>query len=204
MKFDLKNYELILASNSARRKDFFKRMNIPFKVKKINFNESYPKNLKGNEIVKYILKKKANTVKNKLKKNQIILVADTIVLFDGKVLGKPIDKKSAFKIIKSLSGKTHKVITAVGFLYEEKFERIISSTKVTFNQLKNEEIEFYVEKYDPIDKAGGYGIQDWIGIIGVKKIIGSYTNVVGLPSAQVYQKIKNIVNKKLIDAKKTS
>lgn len=204
MKFDLKNYELILASNSARRKDFFKRMNIPFKVKKINFNESYPKNLKGNEIVKYILKKKANTVKNKLKKNQIILVADTIVLVDEMLLGKPNDKKSAFKMIKSLSGKTHKVITAVGFLYEEKFERIISSTKVTFNQLKNEEIEFYVEKYDPIDKAGGYGIQDWIGEIGVKKIIGSYTNVVGLPSAQVYQKIKNIVNKKLIDAKKTS
>ena len=107
-------------------------------------------------------------------------------------------------MIKSLSGKTHKVITAVGFLYEEKFERIISSTKVTFNQLKNEEIEFYVEKYHPIDKAGGYGIQDWIGEIGVKKIIGSYTNVVGLPSAQVYQKIKNIVNKKLIDAKKTN
>ncbi len=195
MKFDLKDYELILASNSARRKDFFKRMNIPFKSKKLKFDESYPKRLKGIEIVKHILKNKAKVAKNELKKNQIIVVADTVVLCDGKSLGKPKDKKNAFEMIKSLSGKTPSVVTAVGFLFKKKFERIISSTKVTFKVLDEKEIKSYIEKYDPIDKAGGYGIQDWIGEIGVEKITGSYTNVVGLPSAQVYQKIKNIVNK---------
>ena len=194
MKFDLKDYELILASNSARRIDFFKQMHIPFKIKKLKVDESYPKKLKGIEIVKYILKNKAKAVKNQLKRNQIIIVADTIVLCDGKPLGKPKDKESAFKMIQSLSGKTHSVVTAVGFLYKKKFEKIINSTRVTFKVLEKKEIKFYIEKYDPIDKAGGYGIQDWIGKIGVEKITGSYTNVVGLPTAQVYQKLKNIIN----------
>ena len=98
-------------------------------------------------------------------------------------------------MIQSLSGKTHSVVTAVGFLFKKKFHRIISSTRVTFKVLEKEEIKFYIEKYDPIDKAGGYGIQDWIGKIGVEKITGSYTNVVGLPTAQVYQKLENIINK---------
>ena len=194
MKFDLKGYELILASNSSRRKDFLKRMNIPFKIKKLKADESYPKNLKGTEIVKHILKAKIKAVKNDLKRKQIIIVADTIVLCDGKSLGKPKNRKSALKMIETLSGKTHSVITAVGFIYKKNFEIIVNSTKVSFRVLEKKEIKFYIEQYDPTDKAGGYGIQDWIGEIGVEKINGSYTNVVGLPSAQVYEKIKSIVN----------
>ncbi len=194
MKFDLKGYELILASNSSRRKDFLKRMNIPFKIKKLKADESYPKNLKGVEIAEYILKAKVEAVRNDLKRKQIIIVADTIVLCGEKSLGKPKDIKSAQKMIETLSGKTHSVITDVCFLYGENFETIINSTEVTFKVFEKKEIKFYIQQYNPTDKAGGDGIIDWIGEIGVEKINGSYTNVVGLPSAQVYEKIKSIVN----------
>ena len=193
MELDLKGYKLILASNSIRRKEFLERMKIPFKVKNLKVDESYPKSLKGSQIVKYIVNSKAKAAKNDLKKKQIIIVADTIVWHNGKSLGKPKDKKDARKMIETLSGKTHSVITAVGFIYKKNFDTLIKSTKVTFKVIEEDEIKFYVEKYNPIDKAGSYGIQDWLGEIAVEKINGSYTNVVGLPSAQVYQKIKTIV-----------
>ena len=182
--------EIILASNSPRRKKFFELFDIPFKIKTYDIEETYPNKLKGALIARYIASKKANPFKDIIKKNQMVITADTIVWHQNKYLGKPKSKTEAKKMLNSLSGKTHKVITAVGFLTIDSFKCIDVTTKVTFKKLSKSIIENYLNNQNPYDKAGGYAIQESIGLLGITKINGSYTNVVGLPVAEVLDEIE--------------
>ena len=191
--FSLNSYEIILASESPRRKDFLSQIGFPFTIKTINVEESFPNNLKGKEIADYIVSKKSAPFKEIIQPKQIIITADTIVWCENEYLGKPKDETDAKNMLQKLSGKSHEVITAVGFLFDNQFDIITEVTEVHFKTLLEIEIDQYVNQYNPLDKAGAYGIQDWIGEIGIFKINGSYTNVVGLPLAQVYQKIKSII-----------
>ena len=187
------DYEIILASGSPRRKDFMNQIGFPFTIKTFDVEESFPKNLKGKEIADYIVAKKSAPFKEIIHPKQIVITADTIVWLENEYLGKPKDETDAKNMLQKLSGKSHEVITAVGFLFDGQFDIINEVTEVHFNPLSEIEIDQYVSQYNPLDKAGSYGIQDWIGEIGISKINGSYTNVVGLPLAQVYQKIKSII-----------
>ena len=187
------DYEIILASGSPRRKDFMNQIGFPFTIKTFDVEESFPKNLKGKEIADYIVAKKSAPFKEIIHPKQIVITADTIVWLENEYLGKPKDETDAKNMLQKLSGKSHEVITAVGFLFDGQFDIINEVTEVHFNPLSEIEIDQYVSQYNPLDKAGAYGIQDWIGEIGISKINGSYTNVVGLPLAQVYQKIKSII-----------
>jgi septum formation protein len=191
--FSLNSYEIILASRSPRRKDFLNQIGFPFTIKTFDVEESFPNNLKGKEIADYIVSKKSAPFKEIIQPKQIIITADTIVWCENEYLGKPKDKTDAKNMLQKLSGKSHEVITAVGFLFDNHFDIITEVTEVHFKILSEIEIDQYVSQHNPLDKAGAYGIQDWIGEIGIFKINGSYTNVVGLPLAQVYQKIKSII-----------
>lgn len=183
--------EIILASNSPRRQQFFKDIGVDFRVQTHRIKEIYPPTLKGAEIAEYLVQLKASPFKN-LKDNQIIITADTIVCCANECLGKPTDRSNAIEMIQKLSGKQHEVITAVAFTEAAQQTIIHESTKVYFKTLSDEEIHYYVDHYQPYDKAGAYGIQEWLGTIGIEKIEGSYTNVVGLPVAQVLTTLKKI------------
>ncbi len=185
----LNDKKIILASASPRRQQFLKEMNINFSIKIKNIEEVYPKNLKSEEITNYLAKLKANAFEKDLKKNEILITADTIVWHKNKPLEKPQDKKSAIRMLLSLSGKTHKVITSVCIKSQKKEIIFNDVTKVTFAKINEDEINYYVSNYSVLDKAGSYGIQDWIGLIGIKKIKGSYTNVVGLPTQLLYKNL---------------
>ena len=168
---------------------------IVFKVNSIPVSEDFPEYLKAEEIAEFIVNNKANAFQKIIEENQIIIVADTLVWFKNKCWGKPKDKTEAKSMLNLFSGNSHDVITSVGFLTNNNFEVLTESTKVTYKQLTDNEIDFYVETINPVDKAGSYGIQDWIGMIGVKKITGSYTSVLGLPVPQVTSKIIQRINK---------
>lgn len=189
------NYNLILGSASSRRKELLEMTGIVFKVNSIPVSEDFPEYLKAEEIAEFIVNNKANAFQKIIEENQIIIVADTLVWFKNKCWGKPKDKTEAKSMLNLFSGNSHDVITSVGFLTNNNFEVLTESTKVTYKQLTDNEIDFYVETINPVDKAGSYGIQDWIGMIGVEKIIGSYTSVLGLPVPQVTNKIIQIINK---------
>lgn len=182
-----RDYKIILASGSPRRQQFLKDLGINVEIRLKEIEEIYPENLKGEEITNYLAELKAKAFDGELAKNELLITSDTIVWLDGKALGKPKDYDDAFQILKSLSNKTHQVITSVCFKTIEKTDVIFDVTKVTFTTLSNESIRYYLENYKPFDKAGAYGIQEWIGLIGISKIEGSYTNVVGLPTEKVYQ-----------------
>jgi len=186
----LKNKQIILASGSPRRQEFFKDLHIPFIADVRPVNEVYPQHLKGTEITDYLAKLKAEAFDD-LIENQIVITSDTIVSNEGVAMGKPKNATEAKQMIASLSGKTHSVETSVCFTTvkdQQKVQQIVhSSTKVTFKKLSEEEIDFYVTTYKPFDKAGGYAIQEWIGFIGITHIEGSYFNVVGLPTHLVYE-----------------
>jgi len=184
----LKNKNLILASGSPRRQQFLKDLDLDFSIQLIEVEEIYPKELKGKEIVKYLAKLKASPFKD-LSKNDILITADTIVWHKGKMLGKPKSEKDAIAMLQNLSGKSHKVFSAVCLKSATKEVVFSATTKVFFKKLSLEEIEFYVKKYKPLDKAGSYGIQEWIGLIGVNKISGSYFNVMGFPVHKFYKEI---------------
>ena len=188
----IKNYkkEIILASNSPRRKEFFELFNIPFTIKTFEIKENYPTKLEGALIARYIAEKKATPFKSIIKKNQIVITADTIVWHQNKYLGKPKSRVEALEMLSSLSDNTHKVITAVGFLTFSNFKCIDVTTEVTFKKLSKSLIDDYINKQNPYDKAGAYGIQDSIGLLGISNINGSYTNVVGLPVAEVIDEIE--------------
>ncbi|WBL24408.1 Maf-like protein [Zunongwangia sp. HGR-M22] len=186
LKEILKNKEIILASGSPRRQQFFKDLHIPFKADVRPVNEVYPQDLEGTEITDYLAKLKAEAF-NDLKANQILITSDTIVSNEGIAMGKPKDTAEAKQMIASLSGKTHSVETSVCFTTIKTQKIVHSSTKVTFKELSEEEINFYVTNYKPFDKAGAYAIQEWIGFIGITHIEGSYFNVVGLPTHLVYK-----------------
>jgi septum formation protein len=183
----LKDYKLILASGSPRRQQFFKNLNLDFEIRVKEIEEVFPDNLKGVEITNYLAILKANAFEGEIEANEILITSDTIVWLNNKALGKPKDYSDAVAILKSLSNKTHEVITSVCFKTKTKTDTIFDITKVTFNSLSDDAIQYYLENYKPFDKAGAYGIQDWIGLIGISKIEGSYTNVVGLPTNLVFE-----------------
>ena len=189
------NYNIILGSASSRRKELLEMTGIVFKVNSIPVSEDFPEYLKAEEIAEFIVNNKANAFQKIIEENQIIIVADTLVWFKNKCWGKPKDKTEAKSMLNLFSGNSHDVITSVGFLTNNNFEVLTESTKVTYKQLTDKEVDFYVETINPVDKAGSYGIQDWIGMIGVEKITGSYTSVLGLPVPQVTNKIIQIINK---------
>ena len=189
----LKQYNFILGSKSPRRKDILKEMGIDFDVKTSNIDETIPKGIKNYDAPVFLAIKKANSLKEKLKKNQILITADTLVFLKNQLIAKPNNHKQAKKILEKLSSKTHKVITGVCICTIEKEKSFSVTTEISFNKLDKKDIADYVEKFDPSDKAGSYGIQEWIGLVGIEKINGSYTNVVGLPSAKLYQELKKFI-----------
>ena len=191
LKQKLEPFHIILASGSPRRHQFFKDLDIDFTIQLKEIEEIYPKQLKGAEITDFLadLKSKAFT---DLEEKDILITSDTIVWLDNKALGKPKDFNDAFQMLKDMSGKKHDVITSISIKGKE-FQKIINDiTIVTFKELSDEEITYYINNYKPYDKAGAYGIQEWIGLIAIDKIEGSFYNVVGLPVHKLYKELMNL------------
>jgi septum formation protein len=190
---NLNNYRIILASRSPRRQQLLSELGLKFDIIVRDFTETYPEGLNGEDIAKYVAHEKARSFRNEISDNEIVITADTIVWCNNMVLGKPLDPDNAIEILEIISGNTHEVITGV-CLYSSCKERIFSvSTKVTFDALSREEISYYVDKFKPFDKAGAYGIQEWIGLIACSNIEGSYFNVVGLPVQRLYKELQNFI-----------
>ena len=186
---DLK-YKLILASNSPRRKELLAGLGVPFEVRVLqDIDEHYPESLPVNEVARYIAKEKADAYRRIVAPDELIVTADTVVIVGDEILGKPIDEADAVRMLKLLSGRTHQVTTGVCLLTAEKERCFDVTTDVTFKTLTDEEIHYYVDRYRPFDKAGAYGIQEWIGYIGVTGLHGSYYNVMGLPVQRIYQEL---------------
>jgi septum formation protein len=188
----LQRYKLILASGSPRRQQFFKDLELDFEIRLKEIEEIYPLHLKREQITNYLAELKASAFEGGLQENEILVTSDTIVWHNNKALGKPADAQDAFDILKSLSNATHEVITSVCFKTNSKTDTLYDTTKVTFNELSDEAIHYYIDNYKPFDKAGAYGIQEWIGFIGVSKIEGSYANVMGMPVDKVYNYLNNL------------
>lgn len=186
----MKNINIILASASPRRQQFFKELHLNYEVILKPIDETYPENLRKEEITDYLSVQKAKPFYGTLKNNDMLITSDTIVWHEGKALGKPKDYNEGFEMLKSLSGKQHEVITSVCFTTLTKQKLVNCVTKVTFKQFTDNEIDFYLTEYKPYDKAGAYGIQEWIGYVGVTAIEGSYNNVIGLPTHLVYNVLK--------------
>lgn len=185
-----KKYNIILASKSPRRKNLLSELNIDFKTNfKNNIEEKYPDNINNEEIAVFLAELKANAFITDLSNKDIVITADTIVLLNDNVMNKPKDKNDAIEMLTNISGKKHRVITGVCIISKEKKVSFSVKTDVYFRKLSNNEIVYYVEKYKPYDKAGAYGIQEWIGYIGVEKIEGSYFNVMGLPVQKLYDEL---------------
>ncbi|WP_264529992.1 Maf-like protein [Flavobacterium sp. N502540] len=193
LKEKLKKYTLILASGSPRRQQFFKDLDLDFEIRLKDIEEIYPPELKAVEITDYLATLKASAFEGELNENEILVTSDTIVWHENKALGKPKNAEEAFAMIKSLSNTTHEVITSVCFKTNSSSTLLNDITKVTFNDLSDEAILYYIENYKPYDKAGAYGIQEWFGFMAVAKIEGSYTNVMGLPTAKVYEYLSTLV-----------
>ena len=192
LKNKLNKYHIILASGSPRRQQFFKDLDIDFEIRLKEIEEIFPPELKAEEITNYLAVLKADAFEGELKPNEILVTSDTIVWHNQTALGKPKDEQNAFEILKSLSNSTHEVLTSVCFKTIEKTTVLHEVTKVTFNELNDESIHYYLEKYKPYDKAGAYGIQEWIGLIGVSKIEGSYANVMGMPTDKVFEYLSSL------------
>lgn len=189
----LNSYKLILASGSPRRQQMLSELGLKFEIVIRDYVESYPEEMNGEEIAMYIAKRKAATFKNDLSGNKIVITADTIVWCDNKVLGKPLNREDAANMLREISGKTHEVITGVSLLSAAKELTFSDSTKVTFDKISEEDIYYYIDNYRPYDKAGAYGIQEWIGISACSHIDGSYFNVVGLPVQKLYKELLNFI-----------
>lgn len=189
LKNRLKSKNLILASGSPRRQELLKSLGVPFEIRLKEIDENYPKHLKRSEISDYLAQLKSNAFVEELTHKDLLITSDTIVWYHNMALGKPKSKDDAFQMLQKLSGKTHEVITSVCLKSLQKEDIFNSITKVTFKELSKEEIQFYVDNYNPMDKAGAYGIQDWIGQIGVTKIEGSYFNVMGFPIHKIYSQL---------------
>lgn len=187
----LKNYKIILASGSPRRQAFFKELDIDFEIEVKKIDETFPSNLMRSEITDYISQQKASAFTN-LQKNDLLITSDTIVLLEDEAIGKPKDFEDAREMLRKLSGKMHEVITSVCFTSNGFQKTVNDVTKVWFKNLSEEEIDYYIKTYQPFDKAGSYGIQEWIGYIGIEKIEGCYFNVMGLPIRLVYKTLNDI------------
>ncbi|HBC03868.1 MAG: septum formation protein Maf [Aequorivita sp.] len=190
----LKNYNIILASGSPRRQAFFKKLDLDFTIQVKEVEEIYSEELNRSNITDYLSRLKASVFKD-LNKNDVLITSDTIVWLNGKALEKPKDFKEAKQMLQNLSGQMHEVITSVCFTSKEFQKTVNDITKVWFKKLSEEEIDFYIENYKPFDKAGSYGIQEWIGYIGIEKIEGCYFNVMGLPTRLVYKTLSEIANR---------
>lgn len=185
------SYKIILASNSPRRKELLAGIDVPFEVRVIDgIDESYPGTLPTKDIAEYIAKKKATAYRETMAGDELVITADTIVVLGSQVMGKPHDANEACSMLRQLSGQTHQVITGVTLTTKERQMSFSVETDVTFKNLSDEEIDYYVTNYQPFDKAGSYGIQEWIGHIGVTGMSGSYFNVMGLPVQRIYEALK--------------
>lgn len=193
LKEKLKKYTLILASGSPRRQQFFKDLDLDFEIRLKEIEEIYPPELKAVEITDFLAELKANAFEGELKENEVLITSDTIVWHKNKALGKPKNAEEAFEMIKSMSNTTHEVFTSVCFKTNTNSTVLNDVTKVTFKELSDEAILYYIENYKPYDKAGAYGIQEWFGFMAVSKVEGSYTNVMGLPTAKVYEYLSTLV-----------
>lgn len=181
--------KIYLASKSPRRQELLKLMGLEYTLYIKDIDESYPETLKSSEVAAYISKKKANAFP--VSEEGIILTADTVVIVDDEILGKPGNATEAFSMLKKLSGRKHEVVTGVTIVSKEKQMSFSDTTEVYFRALSDVEIKYYIENYKPFDKAGAYGIQEWIGVTAITKIVGSYTNVVGLPTEGLYHHLKS-------------
>lgn len=181
---------LLLASNSPRRKELLTQLGYQFDIVKIDVDESYPEDLKPNQIAEYVSAKKAKALD--VKNDEVLLTSDTIVALDQKILLKPKDENEAFEMIKSLSGKVHQVYTAFTLKTVDSEISKTSKTDVEFSEISDEEIKFYIKTYKPFDKAGSYGIQEWLGMTKIKNIFGSFYSVMGLPVDLVYEELKKL------------
>ncbi|MCQ4914645.1 MULTISPECIES: Maf-like protein [Bacteroides] len=190
---NLKKYNIVLASNSPRRKELMSGLGVDYVVKTLpDVDESYPDTLQGTEIPAYISREKADAYKSLIQPDELLITADTIVWLNGEVLGKPKGREGAIDMLRKLSGTSHQVITGVCLTTSDWQKSFTAVTDVTFATLTEEEIIYYVDKYTPMDKAGAYGVQEWIGFIGVESISGSYFNVMGLPIQRLYQELKQL------------
>ena len=189
------NYKIILASGSPRRKELLAGLGYDFDIRLLpGIDESYPDGLSGEEIAQHIARGKSAPYRDTMADDELIITADTIVYLDGQVLGKPKDEQDACQMLRNLSGKTHQVITGVTILTKTREKTFASVSQVTFANLTDEEIQHYVSHYHPTDKAGAYGIQEWIGFVGVTRIEGSYFNVMGLPVQRLYTELREFLS----------
>ncbi len=187
----MERHRIILASNSPRRKELLAGIGIDFEVRVLQgIDESYPADLPIQDTAEYISRKKAAAYREQLADDELVITADTIVVLDDEVMGKPADEQEASSMLHKLSGRTHQVITGVTLTTKERQQSFSVLTDVTFKQLSDEEIDYYITHYHPMDKAGSYGIQEWIGYIGVTGLSGSYFNVMGLPVQRIYEALK--------------
>lgn len=195
---ELKKYRIILASRSPRRQELLTELGLKFDTEVREWSEDYPPSLTGKDIALYVAEKKASAFRHELKEDEIVITADTIVWCNNRILDKPVDREDALNILREISGNTHEVITGVCLLSASGKSTFFSSTRVTFNKLTEAEIEYYVDNFHPYDKAGAYGIQEWIGLAACSTIEGSYFNVMGLPVHQVYSELQNFINNNTI------
>ena len=190
---NLNKYKVILASNSPRRKELLSGLGVAYEVKTMpDVDESYPDGLSGEEIAKHIARGKAEAYRSLIQADELVITADTIVWLDGTVMGKPKDEEGAKDMLMRLSGKTHQVITGVCLTTSSMQKTFATVTDVTFATLTEDEIDYYVTRYQPMDKAGSYGVQEWIGFVGVENLSGSYFNVMGLPIQRLYTELKKL------------
>ena len=192
---NLLSHKIILASNSPRRKELLAGLDVQFEVRVLKgIEESYPATLPTAEIAEYIAQKKAAAYRETIAADELVITADTIVVLGDEVLGKPKDAADARRMLRELSGQTHQVITGVVLTTKERQEHFSVVSNVTFKELTDDEIDYYVETYKPMDKAGAYGIQEWIGYVGVTRLEGSYFNVMGLPVQRIYEALRRFAN----------
>ena len=190
---NLKKYKVILASASPRRRELLAGLDVEFEVRALpDVDESFPPELQGGDIPLHISKKKADTYRPAMAADELVITADTIVWLDGVALGKPVDEADARRMLRNMSGKTHSVFTGVAITTKDSQRCFVAQSDVTFAQLTDDEIDYYIAKYRPMDKAGSYGAQEWIGYIGMSNIVGSYFNVMGLPVQRLYSELKEI------------
>lgn len=185
----LSNYSIILGSQSPRRKELFAGLNLPFRVEVREIDENFPAEMSAFEVPEFLAIQKAIPYKDDFKKNDLLITSDTIVLIDNKILGKPFDYKHAFEMLQLLSGRKHMVITGVCITTANKQVTFSDRTDVFFKSLSPDEIDYYLTHYQPYDKAGSYGVQEWIGYVAIEKIEGSYFNVMGLPIQRLYEEL---------------
>ena len=187
---NLKKYNVILASNSPRRKELLAGLGVQYEIRTLpDVDESYPDTLQGADIPLYIAREKADAYRSMLHAGELMITADTIVWLEGKVLGKPQDREDALHMLRAMSGKTHEVFTGVCLTTTQRQHTFSARTEVRFSTLSEDEITYYVDHFHPMDKAGAYGVQEWIGYIGVEYISGSYYNIMGLPVQRLYREL---------------